>query len=385
MKNIFYWSPFTSKVATVYSVMNSAEIINKYSKKIGFKATIIDAVKEWDEFEQVLFRRNIDLIKLNKISIFNSIYRQGFLRSRMAYWYIFIKSFFPLKKILHNTKPEYLIIHLITSLPLILFIFFNFDTKLILRISGLPKMTFLRKIIWRVATKKIYKITCPTEATYFNLSKYDFLKEKLFILRDPVLNIREINLKKNLREDLPDKTIEFINNNKFFLSVGRFTKQKNFLFFLDCILELISKNRKLKFLFIGEGEEKQKFLEIVKNNQLEENIHVLNYTSNVHYLMNKCEAFILTSLWEDPGFVIIEAAYNNTSVISSKCPNGPLEIIGYDGGYLFESNSKENFIKVFNTFINDDKDFILKKKIIIKKRIKKFTCFNHYLSLKEIF
>ncbi len=385
MKNIFYWSPFTSKVATVYSVINSAEIVNKYSKKNGFKATILDAVQEWDEFKKTLLQRNIGLIKLNNVSKFNSMKRQGFLRSRIAYWYIFFKSFFPLKKILHNEKPEYLIIHLITSLPMILFTLFNFETKLILRISGLPKMTFLRKIIWSFAVKKIHKISCPTKATYNNLSKYDFLKEKLFILRDPVLNISEINLKKKHSADLPNKTIKFINNNNFFLSVGRFTRQKNFLFFLECILELINKNRKLKFLIVGEGEEKEKFMEIVKSNQLEDNIHVLNYTNNVHYLMKKCDAFILTSLWEDPGFVIIEAAYNNSSVISSKCPNGPLEIIGYDGGYLFESNSKESFIKVFNTFMNDRKDFKLKKKIVIKKRIKEFTCFNHYLNLKGTF
>ena len=385
MKNIFYWSPFTSKVATVYSVINSAETVNKYSKKNAFKATIVDAVKEWDEFEQTLSKRNIKLIQLNKKSKFISMKREGFLRSRIAYWYIFLKCFIPLKKLLQNEKPDYLIIHLITSLPLVLFIFFNFKTKLILRISGLPKMTFLRKLIWRFATKKIYKISCPTKATYDDLSKYQFLKEKLIVLRDPVLNIAEINLKKKLIEHIPKNTKEFINNNKFFLSVGRFTKQKNFLFFLDCILELIKKDNKLKFLLVGEGEEKTKFLEMVKNNNLSKNVHVLNYTSNVHYLMCKCEAFILTSLWEDPGFVIIEAAYNNSSVISSKCPNGPLEIIGFDGGYLFDTNSKENFIKVFNIFKKDTDNSKLKKKIIIKKRIKEFTCFNHYLNLKRIF
>ena len=103
------------------------------------------------------------------------------------------------------------------------------------------------------------------------------------------------------------------------------------------------------------------------------------------YFMKKSEAFILTSLWEDPGFVIIEAAYNNCSIISSDCPNGPKEIVGNDGGYLFKSNSKENFIKVFNNFINDNYNSKLKKKIIIKKRIKEFTCFNHFLNLKRIF
>ena len=42
--------------------------------------------------------------------------------------------------------------------------------------------------------------------------------------------------------------------------------------------------------------------------------------------MAKSEAFILTSLWEDL-VVLIEAAYNNCSVISSNCPNGPQKLL----------------------------------------------------------
>ena len=43
MKNIFYWSPFISKVATIKAVINSAHSINKYSNKNLYKATIVDA------------------------------------------------------------------------------------------------------------------------------------------------------------------------------------------------------------------------------------------------------------------------------------------------------------------------------------------------------
>ena len=100
--------------------------------------------------------------------------------------------------------------------------------------------------------------------------------------------------------------------------------------------------------------------------------------------MRICKAFILTSLWEDPGFVIIESAYNNCTIISSNCPNGPEEIISNDGGYLFESNSKKNFMQVFNLFVNDTPLNKLNKKIKVKKRIREFSCFNHYLKLKEI-
>ena len=48
---IFYWSPFLSNVATISSVIRSAESILNYSKKNNNLA-IIDSVGEWEEFYQ---------------------------------------------------------------------------------------------------------------------------------------------------------------------------------------------------------------------------------------------------------------------------------------------------------------------------------------------
>ena len=56
--DIFYWSPFISKVATVSSVIRSAETLVKYSKK-KINVSLIDAIGEWDEY------KNMDLKKIN--------------------------------------------------------------------------------------------------------------------------------------------------------------------------------------------------------------------------------------------------------------------------------------------------------------------------------
>ena len=100
--------------------------------------------------------------------------------------------------------------------------------------------------------------------------------------------------------------------------------------------------------------------------------------------MEKTKCLVSTSLWEDPGFVIVEAGYNNCQVISSDCPNGPNEIISNDGGYLFKSNNEENFLKIVENFLNDTEKNKLSKKIVLKKRIKTFTIYHHSLALKKI-
>ena len=52
----------------------------------------------------------------------------------------------------------------------------------------------------------------------------------------------------------------------------------------------------------------------------------MGYTDNIYYYMKQSKAFILSSLWEDTGIVIIEAAACNLFVISSNCKNNKTKI-----------------------------------------------------------
>ena len=75
MKNIFYWSPFISKVATIQAVINSTHSINQFSKKNLLKASIIDAVHEWSEYEELLKEKKVDFCRYKSVyfCICNSI------------------------------------------------------------------------------------------------------------------------------------------------------------------------------------------------------------------------------------------------------------------------------------------------------------------------
>ena len=99
-------------------------------------------------------------------------------------------------------------------------------------------------------------------------------------------------------------------------------------------------------------------------------IFLLGYQSNVYKFLNNSKCFVLSSLWEDPGFVIVEAAASNLPIISSNCPNGPMEILDNNkNGYLFNNNKKEDLVKVFFSFLNNSTENNLNKKIGAKKKI----------------
>jgi len=129
---IFYWSPFISKVATVSSVIRSAESILKYSKKENnINVAIIDAIGEWKNYRKII-NPKIEIINLSKKNISESLPKVGFFKSRLSYVLIFTLTFFKLLNLINKEKPDYIIAHLLTSLPifLTLIIFFVLEAAI---------------------------------------------------------------------------------------------------------------------------------------------------------------------------------------------------------------------------------------------------------------
>ena len=141
-------------MGTGTSTLNSAKAISKYSS-LSKEVSIINVCGE-DKHEEEIKNNGVNIIKLN-FSYFKYLPKKGFLQSRFSYVLIFILSFIPLTKLLYKNRPDYLIIHLITSLPLIINYLFRFKSKIILRISGFPKLNILRKVFWSITTKKFLK------------------------------------------------------------------------------------------------------------------------------------------------------------------------------------------------------------------------------------
>ncbi len=377
-KTVCYWSPFISNVATVKAVVNSALSINRYSNK-KYESLIIDVFGEWRTSTNSE-TYNLKFHSLNYITNLFKFSSEGFIKSRLKYIIIFFSSFLSLKKFLIKVKPEFLIIHLVTSLPLLLNLIYKFDTKIILRISGKPQMNIFRYLFWKIALKKVYKITFPTIESLEYLKNLKLVDEKKFeLLYDPVFIIKDICKKK--QESIKDFNIK---KNDYFLAIGRLTKQKNFIFLIKCFSKLVKDHPNIKLAIIGVGEEKERISQLIKTNNLSQNIFLLGFQKNVFKFLKNCRAFILSSLWEDPGFVLIEAMASGCVVLSSNCPNGPKEILAKNNGLLFQSNSETDFIKKFNNLANLEESEKKILKINAKKKIKNYSIFYHYQQLKKI-
>ncbi len=376
---IFYWSPFFTNIATIMAVINSANSLKLYSKKNQFDVSMIDAIGEWEDYVDKIDKR-IDILRLNNFNLKKYLPKNNYIKSRISYLIIFLYNFFKLINLINNKKPDYLIIHLITSLPIFLSLFFNKKTKIILRISGYPKMNVLRKFFWKIFSKKIFAITCPTHKTKeFIISQNIFEKKKLFTLRDPIVNMKEFAYKK--KEILNFKDLKKDN---YILSIGRLTKQKNFSLLINSFNEIIKTNQNLKLVILGEGEDEIKLKKLVKKLNITNHVYFAGFQKNVYKFLINAKCFVLSSLWEDPGFVLIEAIISNTQVIASDCPNGPREILSQEK-FLFQNNNQNDLNKkiLSNFTLNESQK--KNNMVYLKKRIKEYTRFNHYKNLIQIF
>lgn len=126
---------------------------------------------------------------------------------------------------------------------------------------------------------------------------------------------------------------------------------------------------------------------MIKRKKLEQYISIVPYTTSVLDYYRKARFFVSTSLWEDPGFAIFEAAMSNLTVLSSNCPNEPKEFVENEiRGFEFQNNNLAHLVLKLEKILNLEPncDEIITKKINAKKYCKKFTIFNHYKKLSKL-
>ena len=114
-KKVLVWAPFIKKVGTTTNVLNSLEAFKRYSKN-KYEITLINVFGEWDNYlNENKYISKIDLFRSNFILNANT---NGFLRSRFYTTLIFLRSIIPLINLIRKNDYEYILCHLVTSLPI---------------------------------------------------------------------------------------------------------------------------------------------------------------------------------------------------------------------------------------------------------------------------
>ena len=106
--------------------------------------------------------------------------------------------------------------------------------------------------------------------------------------------------------------------------IGRFVEQKNHTFLIDLFSELHKENSNSILLLIGQGPLENKIKEKVNSLNITDSVKFLGQRTDVNELYNVMDVFVLPSLYEGLGVVLIEAQANGLQCLVSQ--NVPKEV-----------------------------------------------------------
>lgn len=180
-------------------------------------------------------------------------------------------------------------------------------------------------------------------------------------------------LKKELTKYIDEKRIRIIpnivNTNHFeyidteldrdtftFFSLGLLTHKKG----MDTLIKSFSKinNNNSKLVIGGDGEEKQKLMELVNNLDISKRVIFLGRLKrdDVKREMQNCNAFVLASRHETFGVVFIEALASGKPIIATKT-GGPDDIINNNNGILVPVDDVASLTKAMDSMIYNYKKY----------------------------
>lgn len=205
------------------------------------------------------------------------------------------------------------------------------------------KLLFIRNILNYLCIKNATKlVACST------MAGKSVFKNRSFKVINNALNFDDykfdVKFRNKVRKELKidDKYVVGI--------VGRICEQKNYKYVIEILNKLVIVKPNSLLLWVGTGNKDSEFKDLIKNNNLDNNVLLLGNRNDVNKLYSVFDTFILPSKYEGLGIVLLESQASGLHTITSI--NVPNET---NQSNLIEylDTSKKNIDNWVNSIIKD--------------------------------
>lgn len=211
-----------------------------------------------------------------------------------------------------------------------------------------------RNNLLRKYPKYVFQITCflyrfaDTICVQTNEMKSfypAYLQKKIVVLENP-LDFDEMG-KQCVGQD--------IEKENTVISVGRLEKQKDFVTLIKSYKAVAEKHPSWKLKIFGQGNRREELQNLIRKENLEENVKLCGVTHTPFLEMKKAKVFVLSSFYEGFPNVLCEAMHAGLPCISTRCECGPSELID-DGrsGFLVPIGNVDVLSEKIMALIEDE-------------------------------
>lgn len=181
-----------------------------------------------------------------------------------------------------------------------------------------------------------------------------FDEDKIFEVYNGISFKKDIEVK-NKEDFLKEYNIKYDENKLYIGNVGRLHPVKGIDIFLKASKELLKQYDNIVFLVAGEGEERKKYEEFIKTENLTNDVYLLGHVTDMNSFYNVIDINILSSYTESFPYALLEGARQKKATISSRVGGISRMIDNGENGFLFESGSVKDLVNKSKILIEDEK------------------------------
>lgn len=188
------------------------------------------------------------------------------------------------------------------------------------------------------------------------VKNFNVNEKRIQVIYNPV-DITNIEEKK--KEGITD--FEKNKDQKVIIAVGKLGRQKDYPTLLKA-MKKVSEKKNVKLLILGKGPDEKELKQTCFDLDISDRVTFLGFKNNPYKYIYQADIFVLSSIWEGFGHVIVESMAVGTPVVVTDCKSGPAEILKEDEyGILVPTKNPEILSSKIIELLDDEKKYNMYK------------------------
>lgn len=304
----------------------SIPLLARALSKLGHKVDLLEAWQEWNHVDQPSGETGVTVVNLrtrwfapilpnvSKISKWASY--------RISATVMFLGMIPGLIWYLHRSKPDVLIVRMLTGPTILVVKLVRPQVKLLVSASGMPRPSALRNVLWPLVYGRADGYIAAAPGVARMISEISKISETdISILWEAVVDDHMLELS----ELTPDHEWFSDGSRPVVMGLGRLTRQKDFV----TLIRAFAKARQstcARLVIFGEGEDRAALEREVYRLNSQSVVDMPGFVNNPYSHFRNCTVFVLSSIWESSNHSLIEAQGVGVPSITTDCPSGQNEI-----------------------------------------------------------
>ncbi len=152
---------------------------------------------------------------------------------------------------------------------------------------------------------------------------------------------------------IADKKEKKLSNDSVVGCIGRLETQKGHVFFMKAAARILEEIKNARFILVGDGSLRRHLEELAQDLNISKRVSFLGFRDDIPQLLSIMDVFVLPSLWEGFGIVLLEAMAMGKVVVATNIGGISEIVVDKTTGYLCPPMDSETLANTVIDLLRD--------------------------------